>query len=309
MNTYAKEEIQRVRNGNPLEVYLPRRGVELKREGRELAGICPFHKDGKPSLNVNVEKQVWTCRAGCGGGDLLAFVQRLDGIGFAEAVAKLGGNPEHGQFEHQGGPSHSQRVTNENPMKPASSSTGSNPKIVAIYSYTDAAGVELFQAVRLDPKSFRQRRKLPDGKWAWNLEGVEPVLYRLPEVVASDYVWIVEGEKDVDAIAHFGLTATCNPMGAGKWRESYTAALKGKYIVLCGDNDDPGEKHMDAVEKAVSPVAAWTRRLRVPGGYKDISEYLAAATTPEAGMKTLMDIVTAAPGTLQRRGTAVAKHG
>ena len=38
---------------------------------------------------------------------------------------------------------------------------------------------------------------------------------------------MVEGEKDADALTALGLTATCNPMGAGKWRDSYTATLAG----------------------------------------------------------------------------------
>ena len=282
MTNYAKEEIERVRQAHPLEVYLPARGYELWKSGQELVRKCMFHVDGTPSFSVNLTKQVWTCRAGCGGGDVFVLVQKLDGIGFAEAVEKLGGRLE----------------VNEPPSSPrpaaAVSASPQKSGIVAEYSYTDAAGKELFQAVRLEPKSFRQRHRQPDGKWAWNLDGVEPVLYRLPDVLASDTVWIVEGEKDADAIAQFGLTATTNPMGAGKWRESYTAALRDKCVIFCGDNDEPGEKHMDAVEKAVAPAARSTRRVRLPEG-KDVSEYLALHTTPGAGMLALVNFADAAP--------------
>ena len=284
MTNYPKEEIERVRQAHPLENYLPTRGHNLRKCGKELVCLCPFHTEKSPSFSVNTAKQVWTCRAGCGGGDVFAFVQKLDDVGFAEAVEKLGGRAEADDAS-----------TSKRPVAPVVSAPPQKARIVAEYTYTDATGKELFQAVRLEPKSFRQRRWQPDGSWVWNLDSLEPVLYRLPDVVASDYVWILEGEKDADNVAQFGLTATTNAMGALKWRESYTAALRGKRVILCGDNDEPGKKHMDAVEKAVAPVALSTRRVHVPAPFKDLSEYLAAATTPEAGMKSLLDIAAAAP--------------
>ena len=293
MNHFSEAEIKRVRESHPLEVYLPARGFELKRVGQELACRCMFHEDNTPSFSVNPAKQLWTCRAGCGGGDILAFVQKLDGLGFSETVEKLGGQSE--TITEQRIPL--TRAIAATPSNPAvhPPSNGVKPTIVATYSYTDAAGSELFQAVRLSPKSFRQRRRGPDNKWLWNLEGIEPVLYRLPDVLESEFVWIVEGEKDADNIAAFGLCATCNPMGAGKWRDWHTEAMRGKIVVLCGDNDEPGQKHMDAVERAIAPVAKSTRRLRIPAPHKDVSDYLAAATTPEAGMKELLDIAESVP--------------
>ena len=80
------------------------------------------------------------------------------------------------------------------------------------------------QTVRLTPKAFRQRRPDPvhPGAWLWNLEGVEPVLYHLPQVIEAiqrgEPIYVVEGEKDAEALQALGLTATCNAMGAGKWR-------------------------------------------------------------------------------------------
>ena len=82
---------------------------------------------------------------------------------------------------------------------------GAKPKIVATYDYTDEYGALLFQVVRLDPKTFRQRRpgRRPDkvSGWIWNLDGVARVPYRLPELLEAlaleQRVFIVEGEKDV----------------------------------------------------------------------------------------------------------------
>ena len=70
--------------------------------------------------------------------------------------------------------------------------------MVAEYDYCDPAGNVRYQVVRKAPKFFVQRR--PDGKggWVWNMEGVEPLPYRLPELLAAPdkSVFISEGEKD-----------------------------------------------------------------------------------------------------------------
>src|SRR5262245_2252054 len=104
-------------------------------------------------------------------------------------------------------------------------------KIVATYDYTDAAGALLFQVVRFVPKDFRQRRPDGQGGWIWNLKDLEPVLYKLPHVMQASSVLIVEGEKDVETVYRLGIpegwAVTCNPMGAGKWRESYSDFLHG----------------------------------------------------------------------------------
>jgi putative DNA primase/helicase len=103
--------------------------------------------------------------------------------------------------------------------------------IVATYDYPDANGTLLFQTVRYDPKDFRQRH--PDGRggWIWNLQGIELVLYNLPAlhkaVATGQTIFLPEGEKDVNTLCGLGLAATCSPMGAGKWRESYSEALRG----------------------------------------------------------------------------------
>ena len=67
-----------------------------------------------------------------------------------------------------------------------------------------------------------------------NLNGTRRVLYSLPRVIeavaAGRTIYVVEGEKDVHAIERAG--ETCNPGGAGKWREDYSAALAGAKVVV-----------------------------------------------------------------------------
>jgi putative DNA primase/helicase len=68
-------------------------------------------------------------------------------------------------------------------------------------------------------------------------------LYRLPDVLKAETVYIVEGEKDTDRLWSLGIPATTNPHGAKKWREEYNQPLAGKQMVILPDNDKPGEQH------------------------------------------------------------------
>jgi DNA primase len=63
--------------------------VSLKRAGRSLKGLCPFHKEKTPSFHVTPDKQVFHC-FGCGvGGDVFKFVQLRENVDFAEALSIL----------------------------------------------------------------------------------------------------------------------------------------------------------------------------------------------------------------------------
>ena len=67
------------------------RHVRLRRAGRELSGLCPFHNEKTPSFTVSEEKGFFHC-FGCGAhGDVIGFVMRIEALSFSEAVDKLAG--------------------------------------------------------------------------------------------------------------------------------------------------------------------------------------------------------------------------
>jgi hypothetical protein len=183
------------------------------------------------------------------------------------------------------------------------------------YDYQDENGALLFQVVRYPApwKTFRQRQPLLlDAKpkrrtdWQWDLDGITPVLYRLPQLLAADpgeIVWYPEGEKDVDRLISLGLVATTNPMGAGKWRPHYAEWLKGRDIVLLEDNDAEGRRHGDVVERALVGMARSVKRLRfedLPEG-GDVSDWLDAGHTHEE----LIELVRPKPALQERVDAAV----
>jgi len=83
------------------------------------------------------------------------------------------------------------------------------------YDYTSEAGELIYQVVRGPNKSFKQRRPGETlGTWIYNLQGVKPLLYRLPEIIeavqSGEMVFLAEGEKDSDNLAKLALAATTN---------------------------------------------------------------------------------------------------
>jgi len=60
--------------------------VELSPAGR---GLCPFHDDHHFSFSVNANKNYWHCFAGCGGGSIIDFWMKWQGVDFRQAVKEL----------------------------------------------------------------------------------------------------------------------------------------------------------------------------------------------------------------------------
>ena len=66
------------------------RGIKLHRSGKELIGLCPFHDDHSPSLNIDPVKNVWSCKGACGeGGSVIDWVMRAEGVSFHHALELL----------------------------------------------------------------------------------------------------------------------------------------------------------------------------------------------------------------------------
>ena len=89
--TFPPQFLDEIRTRVPLEGVIGKR-VRLTRRGRELLGLCPFHKEKTPSFTVNEDKGFFHC-FGCGEhGDVIGFVMRDEGLSFPEAVERLAGD-------------------------------------------------------------------------------------------------------------------------------------------------------------------------------------------------------------------------
>lgn len=209
---------------------------------------CPSHDDKKASLSISVkeEKILLFDHAGCPLEDILKASHLKPKDLFLVPRAKK-----------------------------------NKPAIVAVYDYTDETGKLLFQTVRFEPKDFRQRK--PDGKekWIWSLSNVRLVPYRLSAIMKEPSVFIVEGEKDADNLWKIGIPTTCNPMGAGKWRQEWSKFFEGKEVFILPDLDEPGRKHAVDVGKKLYGHAFRIKIIELPkkADVKDVSDWLSHGGT------------------------------
>lgn len=223
--------------------------------GKGWTALCPAHPDTKPSLSVSVGdggKLLLRCHVGC-------------------------------TFEEI------REVLDELPMPTAANSESKRKskqnlgKCIATYNYHDESGELLYSQIRYAGHEFRCNRPNGLGPPIWNLSGVRMVLYRLPQLLMTlaakpnEWIYIVEGEKDVDRLAKEDFTATCNFGGAEKWRDEYSEFLRGRAVVIIPDNDEAGERHLAQVARSLTGIAASIKVLRLPGlpTKGDVSDWLA----------------------------------
>ncbi|WP_073266737.1 hypothetical protein [Cryptosporangium aurantiacum] len=211
--------------------------------------------------------------------------------------------------ERPGGPASSTPTDSSATAAPAPR-RGRRPaaEIESEHPYCDAAGEVLFTVVRWlsDPK-FSTRRHDASGRWKPGaVPAADRVLYRLPEIapaIAADApIYVVEGEKDADALAAAGVVATTAPFGApavpqpgstatwsaaNKWLPQYTAALAGAHVVIVHDRDplEPGaaagQRYAAHIAGELAAVAASVRIVRAAAG-KDAADHLAAGHPVDA---------------------------
>jgi putative DNA primase/helicase len=232
----------------------------VRRVGSGWKARCPGHDDRTPSLSITVgedEKILLYCHIGC------SFDRVVQAAGIDPAWLFPPKDPT------------------------VVKSNGHGRRIAATYDYRDERGDLLYQVVRFDPKGFGQRR--PDGKgsWDWSLGDVRRVLYNLPQLVTelahdpNRWVFIVEGEKDVELLKSLGFLATTNAGGAGKRTDEYVEALNGRNVVVLPDNDDPGRDHAIKLLSALRDGAKEVRLVELPDLPEkgDVSDWFAAGHT------------------------------
>jgi hypothetical protein len=241
---------------------------KARREGGEWRSLCPAHADHDPSLSITERdgRLYFVCRAGCSQG---AVMDALKARGL------------WGQRKERG---------------------GNLGEIAETYDYVDERGKLLFEVVRFaNPKGFRQRRPDGVGGWVNDLNGVRRVPYHLDLLVKAARagkgwrVYIVEGEKDADKlIGRWDVTATTNPMGAGKWRDEYNRYFADAEVIIIPDNDDAGREHAKHVADELVEVAQSVRIVHLQGvpDKGDISDWIADGGT-QSNLEDIVDDTTA----------------
>jgi len=192
------------------------------------------------------------------------------------------------------------------------------------YVYVDEAGNPKYKVVRTPDKQFPQYHYDPDAKgskWIKGMDNIERLPYHLPNVIhaiASDnYVFITEGEKDVNTLFSHNFPATCNSGGAGKWLPSFSKFFRDAYVIVIPDNDKPGCDHALDIACSLHPVAREIRILKLPVPHKgDVSDWFLTGGTPETFAEQALQSPIWHPGDLVepwgeakgQLGTAIAQR-
>lgn len=268
---------------------------KVRRVTNGWTACCPAHDDEHPSLSITEtpERDLFKCHAGC------TFEQIRCAIESSLPIADgLRANVHAGLTVEQ-----------QSRIGPRRRRT------VAEYDYKDENGRLLFKIVRMlatneggsSKKEFHVKRPPRAGEkpsrsgWIHNAQDTRLVLYGLPELANSNFVYLVEGEKDVETLRRLGLTATCNPFGAGKWRSEYNDSLTRKKVAIIPDNDDAGKKHAEVVAGALFGVAKEVVVLELPGlrEKEDVTDFIEKGGTVD----DLMELASRAAPWIPASGT------
>lgn len=257
-------------------------GVRQERDG-EWWAFCPIHEaDGghhDPSLHITESSD----------GKLLMFCQVCKEDATAPKIVHALGMTMSELY-----PDHGTKSGRREKRRPRGRKT-------AEYEYRDEDGAMLFVVRRYEKdgkKDFFQCRPNGRGGWILNIRNVRRVIYRLPELIANTgTVFVVEGEKKVEALREWGLIATCNMGGAGKWLKEYNKFFAGREVVILPDNDAidpvtgkcPGRDHARKVLENLQGVAKSVHVLELPGlpVKGDVVDWIAAGH----GLAELLELV------------------
>ena len=266
-------------------------GIALRRDGRDLRGLCPFHEDRSPSLTVYAKggRQRFKCFSCDVCGDAIDWSCLRSGKTYHETLADLAG-----RTGTDAGPPATKRRPRERPA-PREFATPreaadelrrihrSEGATETAYRYLGPAGEVLGGCLRFDRpgarKTMRYLWRAPSG--SWRIEGFEDLpahpLYNVPGLLASDAsepVFVFEGEKKAEAGRECGLVSTSSPHGARSAKRADWSPLRDRAVVVVPDRDEPGECYAREVSELVKAAGAssvrvvelWSRWPDLPAG-------------------------------------------
>lgn len=272
----------------------------VRRTDSGYTALCPAHDDRKPSLSVSqgVDGKILVhCFSGCSLDSILKKIGLKARDLFTDCdlatLSSIGKGPH--------------------------AAANTTREIEAVYQYTDADGRLLYENVRYRPKDFRWRRPDGSGGYIYNLDGVDRVPYRLPDLVQAmqqpePEIWFTEGEKDADNLRSLGRAAT----SFKSWRHCLNRYINGAHAVLFRDHDTSGVKLSIDAARIIAEVAASVKIIDLFDGEprtkhgKDISDWIKArrsAVLDEAALSERLSLIVGGSQTWEdEHGTTQAEN-
>lgn len=235
--------------------------------GSKVVGRCPLHDDKSPSFYADQSTGMWTCYAGCGSGSLevLEFLLSKNSYAADLAKTKVSAGRQRGSSRQK--------------------LAGTPYQFEAEYIYRDHIGFPKLKVVRsVHPnkgKKFTQY-KFRDGIWASGGYAGTIAPYRFHDWKDQPgIVFLVEGEKKVDALFLAGLLSSTTPKGALAWKPEFAKFFNGRDVVILPDNDPAGLRYSRAAAGDIKSAASSLKILQLPtlnaGG--DVYDWIQAGGT------------------------------
>lgn len=266
-------------------------------KGDKCIAFCPLHPEGNASITICYdkfnEKTLIECSEGC------SVLEILDKVGLTlEDLCERG---------------------------------SARKNIDEIYSYTDEEGNELYQRVKYKDGKFSVRRVIGkdvvyglkggeyyetftgSGEWSKKekinekvkvFPEAQQVIYNLPQVVNAinkgETVFIVQGEKNVEALKEFGLTGTTNLYIPSKeflkanWKENYNQYFKEAKVVLIANYHKTGVMHMESIARSLEGISSSIKLVRLEelSEKEGITEWIKKGHTKEDLLRIIAEEAT-----------------
>lgn len=291
-------ELQELARRDPIGTYT-RAGYphRLKKQGKWLAGLCPFHADTEPSFRIDPNGR-WYCFGACRtGGDLCDLYARLRRCSQSQAARELAALFNLSVPDEPSPTSAKQRVTRRDLPSPQvvaalQAALWKNAAALRFLREERCLSEQTIKAARLGFYQGRYaipvftetgevadvRLYAPDGSpkmQAWREGTGGARLYFPPDwrpLVPGDTLIISEGELDCLLLSDLGFRAFTNTNGAAAWPQDANLDLRGVTVILASDNDAAGRQRNEMLtrwcrEHGASAVYAVTWPQDAPAGF------------------------------------------
>lgn len=261
----------------------------------DVAIPCLFHKDGSPSLSINLETGKWRCFAphcpGSKGGGYKKFDAMLNGeAGHAGPVSSQLIEESAVEGFHQVLLQSSKML---DLLKTKRGLTEATIKQYKLGFDSDRVWIPIYDAdggivnVRKYKPGAKKDKMVPYAA-GYNKARLFPI-----EALKSDTIVLTEGEMDCLVARQYGFPAMTTTGGADTWLAEFTAEFKGKRVFVCYDADEAGKKAGLAVARKLSHVAIESRCVHLPlrgtSDEKDITNYFVDLGHTAADFQAVLD--------------------
>lgn len=259
---------------------------------------CPCHDDREASLTVSLtddaEKILLHCHAGCDNKDILAAL----GLTYTDIC---GNETELNCFSRLVW-FYSSKAEWTDDKGAKHTGYGDGVKLVAEYPYYDEAGAYKYSKLRFEGgqikgKLIRYYRidRVNDEATACK-SGHDKYLYNLPDFLryrkSAEWVYIAEGEKDIETLRKVGNGFGCciTAGGVSDWKPEHAKYFKGLNVVILADNDKAGKQAAEKIKKDLRAYA-YCIKVVVPSGedHGDVTDYLTKEGGTSQSLKELIE--------------------